>query len=82
MMEDKERANMILRRIGEMPYFDSDAIVKVLVNEFELVRKEAAQPSAQDGKPWTCSVCGYKNNGFRKRCGGCMADYDEQGRGI
>ena len=46
-MEDKERANMVLKRIGEMPYFDPDAIVKVLVNEFELIRKEAAQPSAQ-----------------------------------
>lgn len=42
-MEDKERANIVLRRIGEMPYFDPEAIVMVLVNEFENVRKEVEQ---------------------------------------
>ena len=69
-MEDKERANMVLKRIGEMPYFDPEAIVKVLVDEFELVRKEAAQSHAQGklcackcpgfdvGKPDICPTCG------------------------
>jgi hypothetical protein len=57
-MEDKERANMVLKRIGEMPYFDPEAIVKVLVNEFELIRKEAAQHSAQSDKCPSCAGTG------------------------
>lgn len=53
-MEDIERANMVLRRIGEMPYFDPEAIVKVLVNEFALIRKESAQ---QGFAPDVCPMC-------------------------
>ena len=57
-MEDKERANMVLKRIGEMPYFDAEAIINVLVNEFAQVRKEAAQQSAHaDGAYWCCPKC-------------------------
>ena len=46
-MQDVERANMVLKKIGEMPYFDPQAIVNVLVNEFAPIRKEAAQQSVQ-----------------------------------
>lgn len=45
-MNHKERAEMVLRRIGTMKFFDLNAIEKVLADEFLKVEKETIEKIA------------------------------------
>lgn len=68
-MEHRERATLLLRRIGKLTSFDPEAIMSMLINEFEVLEKDVAREISKE-------IVDFVNEEFFETASGEKNDLD------